>query len=278
MGALQHRNTQSADSAHVAGGPLAVAGHAAARSDGLADAPAGFDGAQVERWNREFAGIDASARVRAALAQFPGQHVLSSSFGAQAAVSLHLLVREMPDVPVVLVDTGYLFPETYRFIDELTERLHLNLKVYRSHRSPAWQEARYGQRWNQGLAGIEAYNHENKVEPMRRALGELQAGTWFTGLRRVQAESRAATPFVQSVAGRIKVCPIADWSDRQVHQYLKAYDLPYHPLWEKGYVSIGDFHTTRSLAEVDSVEETRFFGLKRECGLHEADLGELSGL
>lgn len=71
--------------------------------------------------------------------------------------------------------------------------------------------------------------------------------------------------------------PIADWTDRQVHEYLKANDLPYHPLWEKGYVSIGDTHTTRSLAEVDSVEETRFFGLKRECGLHE-DLGELSGL
>jgi phosphoadenosine phosphosulfate reductase len=203
--------------------------------------------------------------------------VLSSSFGAQAAVSLHLLVREMPDIAVVLVDTGYLFPETYRFVDELTQRLGLNLHVYRSPMSPAWQEARYGQRWNQGLAGLEAYNQENKVEPMQRALRELGAGTWFTGLRRAQAESRAATPFVRLVDGRVKVCPIADWNDRQVFDYLKSHGLPYHPLWEKGYVSIGDVHTTRSLAEVDSIEETRFFGLKRECGLHD-DLGELSGL
>ncbi|MGA1370122.1 MAG: phosphoadenylyl-sulfate reductase [Pseudomonadales bacterium] len=235
------------------------------------------DAGTIADWDHAFARMSAVDRVRTALREFPGPHVLSSSFGAQAAVSLHLLVRECPTLAVVLIDTGYLFPETYRFVDELTERLRLDLRVYRSARSPAWQEARYGQRWLQGVEGIEAYNRENKVEPMQRALRELGAKTWFSGLRRVQAETRAATPFVQLSGGRVKVSPIADWTDRQVHEYLKANDLPYHPLWEKGYVSIGDTHTTRSLAEVDSVEETRFFGLKRECGLHE-DLGELSGL
>jgi phosphoadenosine phosphosulfate reductase len=69
--------------------------------------------------------------------------------------------------------------------------------------------------------------------------------------------------------GRFKVHPLFDWTDRDVGRYLKENGLPYHPLWEKGYLSIGDWHTTRSLAEVDSVEELRFFGLKRECGLHE---------
>jgi len=235
------------------------------------------DAATVADWDLAFARMSVVDRVRIALREFPGPHVLSSSFGAQAAVSLHQLGRECPSLPLVLIDTGYLFPETYHFVDELTERLQLDLRVYRSVRSPAWQEARYGQRWLQGVEGIEAYNRENKVEPMQRALRELGAKTWFSGLRRVQAQTRAATPFVQLTGGRIKVSPIADWSDRQVHEYLKANDLPYHPLWEKGYVSIGDTHTTRSLAEVDSVEETRFFGLKRECGLHE-DLGELSGL
>src|SRR5690606_12224952 len=110
--------------------------------------------------------------------------ILSSSFGAQAAVTLHLVSRAKPDIPVVLIDTGYLFPETYRFIDELTERLELNLVVYRAPVSPAWQEARHGKRWEQGAAGIAAYNDEAKVEPMKRALRELEAGTWFAGLRR----------------------------------------------------------------------------------------------
>jgi phosphoadenosine phosphosulfate reductase len=180
-----------------------------------------------------------------------------------------------PNIPVILIDTGYLFPETYRFIDELTDKLKINLKVYSAVRSAAWQEARHGERWNQGLAGLEAYNQENKVEPMRRALRDLGVSTWFAGLRRGQAESRANIPYLEWSGGRWKVHPIAEWTDRDVHRYLKKHDLPYHPLWEKGYVSIGDRHSTKPIHEVATVEETRFFGLKRECGIHEIDLADL---
>ncbi|MEM8768100.1 MAG: phosphoadenylyl-sulfate reductase [Pseudomonadota bacterium] len=238
--------------------------------------PAFTDAEHLTNWNRRLEELDAAGRVRCALEHLPGNHVLTSSFGAQAAVSLHLLTQEVPDIPVVLLDTGYLFPETYDFVDELAERLSLNLKVYRSAMSPAWQEARFGQRWTQGIEGIEAYNFDNKVEPMARALEELEVGTWFSGLRRSQAASRAETPFVQYTGGRFKVSPIADWSDRDVYNYLTEHGLPYHPLWHKGYVSIGDTHTTRSLHEVESEEETRFFGLKRECGLHETDFSEVT--
>ncbi|MCV5332629.1 phosphoadenosine phosphosulfate reductase family protein, partial [Escherichia coli] len=107
---------------------------------------------------------------------------VSSSFGIQAAVMLHLVTQEKPDIPIILTDTGYLFAETYRFIDELTEKLNLNLKVYRAEQSAQWQEARYGKLWEQGVEGIEKYNKINKVEPMRRALKELNVGTWFSGL------------------------------------------------------------------------------------------------
>ena len=229
----------------------------------------------LEYCNRQLAGQSAEERVRWSLTNLPQQHVLSSSFGAQAAVTLHLVTRESPDIPVVLVDTGYLFPETYQFIDELTERLKLNLHVFRAARSPAWQEARDGERWTQGEAGITAYNEENKVVPMKNALRELNAGTWFAGLRRSQSKSRANTPFLECSGDRWKVHPIADWSDRDVHMYLKRNNLPYHSLWEKGYLSIGDRHTTRSIHEVDDEEQTRFFGLKRECGLHEFDLSTI---
>lgn len=77
--------------------------------------------------------------------------MLTSSFGAQAAVCLHMVTRQRPDIPVILVDTGYLFPETYRYIDDLTQRLDLNLQVYRAALSPAWQEARYGRLWEQDV-------------------------------------------------------------------------------------------------------------------------------
>jgi phosphoadenosine phosphosulfate reductase len=212
--------------------------------------------------------ISAEERVRWALERFRPDIMLSSSFGAQSTVSLHLVTQQWPEIPVVLVDTGYLFPETYRFIDELTDRLKLNVKVYRAAHSPAWQEARHGKLWEHGVEGIEHYNKLNKVEPMQRAMRELGVRGWITGLRRQQAKSRNGVGVLQKQNGVVKIQPIIDWTDRMVFDYLKKYDLPYHPLWEQGYVSIGDIHTTRPLSADMTEEETRFFGLKRECGLH----------
>jgi len=224
--------------------------------------------ATLDEINSELERMDARQRVQWALRHLPGEHALSSSFGAQAAVSLHMVTRAAPSVPVILVDTGYLFPETYRFVDDLVERLELNLKVYQPRVSPAWLEARHGRLWEQGLEGIERYNSLRKSEPMQRALAELGIGTWFAGLRRDQATSRRRIRTIEHRNGRWKVHPIFDWTDRQVFDYLRRHDLPYHPLWHEGYVSIGDWHTTRSLAEAGDAEATRFFGLKRECGLH----------
>jgi phosphoadenosine phosphosulfate reductase len=211
----------------------------------------------------------AEERVKWAIDRFGDRLVMTSSFGAQSAVMLHLVTRQWPEVPVVLVDTGYLFPETYRFIDDLVDRLSLNLKVYRPALSAAWQEARFGKLWETGVEGIDRYNQINKVEPMGRALTELGADAWMTGLRRTQSTTRQFLPFVAAASGRVKIHPIVDWTDRDVHRYLKANGLPYHPLWEEGYVSIGDWHTTQRLGEGMREEDTRFFGLKRECGLHD---------
>jgi phosphoadenosine phosphosulfate reductase len=219
--------------------------------------------------NAFLAKLDAVQRVEWAMQNLPGRHLLSSSFGIQGALMLHLATRVAPDIPVVLVDTGHLFPETYRFIDELTERLKLNLHVYRPRTSRAWQEARHGRLWEQGLEGIERYNQINKVEPMQRALKEMEAGTWFAGLRRQQADSRAELPVLRVQDGRFKVHPVIDWSNRDVYRYLQQHGLRHHPLWEQGYVSVGDVHTSRPLEPGMSEQETRFFGLKRECGLHE---------
>jgi len=225
--------------------------------------------ADLDTLNQALQSLSAEQRVAWALGRFAGHIVLSSSFGAQAAVSLHMVTRQCPDIPVILIDTGYLFAETYQFVDELTARLTLNLKVYRAELSPAWQESRYGRLWEQGLAGVEQYNRINKVEPMQRALSELRARAWIAGLRRQQASSRRNLGVLALQSGFTKIHPLIDWSDRDVYRYLKQYDLPYHPLWHQGYVSIGDTHTTHRLADGMTEEQTRFFGLKRECGLHE---------
>ena len=225
----------------------------------------------LDRANREFSHASAEQIIGWAYERFGSGLVMSSSFGATAAVMLHLVSRAAPKMPIICIDTGYLFPETYKFADELQRRYDLNLRWYSATMTQARQEALYGQLWDQGDEGVKQYLYLNKVEPMQRALKELGASAWYAGLRRGQSRSRARIRAIEWRNDRFKVHPIFDWNDRQVFEYMKQYDLPYHPLWDQGYVSIGDWHTTRPLHEAGSEEETRFFGLKRECGLHGLD-------
>ncbi|WP_395376329.1 phosphoadenylyl-sulfate reductase [Marinicella sp. W31] len=222
--------------------------------------------------NNHLQALDAVERIEWALGHLPDTHALSSSFGVQSAVSLHLLTQAKADIPVILIDTGYLFPETYQYIDQLANRLKLNLQVFKSQLSPAWLESRHGQLWNNGLEGIERYNQIMKVEPMKEALQALNVKTWFSGIRNVQSDSRSHKQILETAGSVCKFNPIVDWSDRDVFMYMKKHQLPQHPLWNKGYISIGDTHTTRPMtAELDA-DQVRFFGLKRECGIHEMSI------
>ena len=252
----------------------AVAARNVVKLDDLADAPrapvnAGAYSPEVAReLNDWLASVDAETRVRWSLSNLPGPFALSSSFGAQAAVSLHLVAQQDPSIPVILIDTGYLFPETYEFIETLRKQLSLDIQTFSGQQTVEQFEAQHGKLWEQGREGLDKYLEIRKVEPMRRALRTLGTQTWFAGLRRSQAESRANLNPLEVRDGRFKVHPIFDWSDRDVYLYLKAHGLPYHPLWDQGYISIGDWHSTKSLSEVSSAEELRFSGLKRECGIH----------
>jgi phosphoadenosine phosphosulfate reductase len=211
----------------------------------------------------------AEERVRWAADTFGGRLVMTTSFGIQSAVMLHLVTRIVPDIPVIFIDTGYLFPETYRFARELKERLNLNLKKYVPAATAAEQEALFGKLWEQGVEGLNQYNFINKVEPMDRAVRELGAVAWLAGLMREQSGTREALPVVQPQNKVTKIHPIIDWDKRRVHRYLTQHGLPYHPLFDQGYVSVGDWHSTSKLEPGMTDEQTRFGGLKRECGLHE---------
>lgn len=219
--------------------------------------------------NQQLEDAPAHKRVEWALEQFGERLVMSTSFGVQSAALLHLANKVAPGLPVIFVDTGYLFPETYRFAQELKDQLDLNLKIYNPLRSAAWQEAVDGKRWEMGLEELSAYNLENKVEPMNRALTELQAEGWMSGLRRAQSSTRERLRVVEQQNKMVKIYPIIDWNDKDIYLYLQKHGLSYHPLWDEGYVSVGDWHSTSKLMEGMTAEETRFNGLKRECGLHE---------
>jgi len=224
--------------------------------------------------NRTMADLPAEERVSWAVDKFASRIVLSTSFGIQSAVLLHMVGTRRPRIPVIFVDTGYMFPETYRFADRLTRELDLDLRVYNPLMTAARQEALFGKRWEGSLQELASYNRDNKVEPMNRALRELGAEAWISGLRRTQGSTRSDRGFVELQNQTYKIYPILDWSNRDIYEYLTNHDLPYHPLWEQGYVSMGDWHSTEKLTPGMTEEETRFGGRKRECGLHELTGGQ----
>jgi len=223
----------------------------------------------VSQLNTELKALKAGDRIRLLHERFGSRLVASSSFGLQAAVMLKLIKDNAPELPVVFLDTGYLFPETYDYAEQLSQLLELNIKVFNPKITAARQEALYGKLWEQGLEGHKKYALINKVEPMNRSLEELGADVWISGVRRSHSTTRAERNFVEQQKRTVKVYPILDWADAQVEVFFNQHDLPRHPLVEKGYVTMGDWHSTNPVAEDGNAESTRFGGEKYECGLHE---------
>ena len=224
----------------------------------------------IDSINNQFARANATQIVQWGKDTFGNGLVMTTSFGIQAAVMLHLVTRVVPNIPVIWVDTGYLPPETYKFAEELTQRLNLNLQVYQSTISPARMEATYGRLWEKGtVEAFNLYDQIRKVEPMQRALKELGATAWLAGLRSNQTNHRKSLPFISIQSGIYKILPILNWNAKDIYQYLMAHDMPYHPFFDQGYTTVGDWHSSRPLMAEDEHERaTRFQGLKQECGIH----------
>lgn len=136
----------------------------------------------------ELKNLKAEERVEFILNNFKEEIVLTSSFGAQSAVLLHMLLNQNPNLKVIFLDTQYLFPETYKFVEDLKTQLNINLYTYKSKLSKEEQEKKYGKLWLQGVEGLNKYNYLNKIEPMERAIKELGVKTWISGIRKNQSD------------------------------------------------------------------------------------------
>lgn len=224
----------------------------------------------LEAANENLGNAEAIASIEWAAETFGSGLVMTSSFGIHSAVMLHLATRVVPDIPVIWIDTGYLPAETYKFAEELTEKLNLNLKVYQSPMSPARMEALYGRLWEENtVEALNRYDRIRKVEPMQRALKDLGATGWLAGLRKDQTDHRKSLQRIGKQGDIYKVLPIFEWNSRQVYYYLTDHELPYHPYFDLGYTTVGDWHSSRPVtADDQSDRDTRFQGLKQECGLH----------
>ena len=223
---------------------------------------------EAEALSAELARLKAGDRLKLLHERYGKRLVASTSFGLQSAVMLDLIARNAPEIPVVFIDTGYHFPETYRYWEELVNRFGTDLRVYQPTHTAARMEALWGKLWEQGLEGLSKYAVLTKIEPMDRALRELEADVWISGLRRSQSSSRVERPYAEQQKKTLKVYSILDWADAQVAFYMNERKLPNHPLAEEGYVTMGDWHSTQPATGGLDAESTRFNGEKYECGLH----------
>jgi phosphoadenosine phosphosulfate reductase len=180
---------------------------------------------------------------------------VACSFQKEASVILDLLLSVEPAARVFTLDTGVLFPETYETWRRIEQRYGIEIDVYRGE----WIDGLW-QRDPDACCGM------RKVEPLERALSDVDA--WITGLRRDQSPNRADTPKLApdpGHPGKVKCAPLADWSEKDVWRYLVENDVPYHPLHDRGYDSIGCTHCTAP----GGGREGRWAGTdKIECGLH----------
>ena len=216
--------------------------------------------ATVETWRPE--------RILAwAFATFGEAVAISSAFGVEGMALIDMASRVRHNFRIFTVDTEFLFPETYNLMDQVEQRYEVRIERVYPLNSPEDQERIYGPAlWQRNP---DQCCNLRKVEPLQRKLSELQA--WITSIRRDQTADRAGAGKVEwdPKFGLVKINPIADWSSKQVWQYIREHDVPYNVLHERNYPSIGCTHCTRAVRPGEGPRAGRWSGTsKTECGLH----------
>lgn len=215
----------------------------------------------------------ATEQLANAAEEFAGRIVFTTSFGAEDQVITDIIAREGLRIPIATLDTGRMFPEVYELWEKTEGKYGLRVRAYTPERG-ALEELVNAQ-------GIAAYRHSlearhaccavRKLEPLSRALAGVEA--WVTGLRREQSVTRTETAARErdEVRGLWKINPLADWSEQDVWNYIRAYEVPYNPLHDVGYPSIGCACCTRAVKRTEGVRAGRWWWEQpehKECGLH----------
>jgi len=214
----------------------------------------------VEQWSPE-------DLLRWAFVTFGGYVEIASGFGPEGIALIDIAARVQPEFRVFTLDTDFLFPETYDLMQRIEKRYRIRVETLKSAVTPDEQERLHGPAlWGRDP---DACCNLRKVEPLRNKLSQLRA--WVTSIRREQTPARASVLKVEWDAKfhLVKINPLADWTAGKVWQYIRDHDLPYNPLHDRGYPSIGCTHCTRSVQPGEDARAGRWSGFnKTECGLH----------
>ncbi len=224
----------------------------------------------LEALNQRFETASPAEILGWAWETFGEKLAIVTSFQPTGMVALHMLRAIAPELPVLTIDTGLLFSETYAFMDRVTAEWNLNLIRVCPGQTPAQQAEIYGD--DLWLRDPDLCCYLRKVIPLREALNGYAA--WITGLRRDQSETRRTTPVVSWDLRHenVKISPFATWTDEMVWAYLRAHQLPYNPLHDQNYASIGCQSCTRAVLPDEELRAGRWSGTNKvECGIHLQD-------
>ncbi len=197
-----------------------------------------------------------------------GTSALTCSFQIEDMVVLHMLRQHVPDIPVIFLETGYHFPETYAYRDRMAKLWGLNLVNATAEQTVPEQESQFGILYQSEPSRC---CHLRKVEPLMKALEPYDV--WFTGLRREQSPTRRNLQLIENTQlpsgkGVTKVNPLAMWDTKEVWRYISDHSIEYLSLYDKGYTSIGCAPCTSVPAEGADPRSGRWGGAKLECGIH----------
>jgi len=202
-----------------------------------------------------------------AFGQYGDRVAIATGFGAEGMVLIDMAAKINSSANIFFIDTGFLFPETYELRRRLEERYRVEIRSFESEFSTEDQEVLYGPRlWSRAP---DLCCEIRKLEPLKDALRDLDA--WITAIRRDQTEARALSRAVEWDARwqRVKINPLFRWTRSEVWDYIRRNDVPYNPLHDAGYPSIGCTHCTRAVREGEDERAGRWAGQeKTECGLH----------
>ena len=220
----------------------------------------------VAALNAEFEGRSPEEILRWATDTFAPEVILTCSFQHDGVVLGHMLQTIAPWVPIVFLDTGFHFPETLAYRDEIVRRFGFPIREVRSPVTKEELERKHGPELFRTNPDLCCSIH--KVAPLKAALEGVHC--WINGRRRAQSAARGSITIVERFQGGVtKVNPMASWTAKETHAYMRKHDIPEHPLFERGYASIGCAPCTRPILPGEDERSGRWAGRnKSECGIH----------
>jgi len=225
----------------------------------------------LKNHNAHIANMNSLETIEWAYKKFENKFAFTTSFGIQSSVLLHMIQQTSfkNKVQIFWIDTGYLPVETYKYADEIINKLSLDIKILQSEISPARMEALYGKLWESDKPqDLDHYHKIRKIDPLEKAFEKYSISCWASGVRGQQTNNRSKMKIIDIIRDRFSLRPLLKWTTKDMFYYMEENNLPQHPLFFKGYSTIGDWHSSQPETQNNKGRETRFGGIKEECGLH----------